>query len=29
MPPYVITDEEVEWALGQIEEVVTAAIGES
>jgi len=29
MPPYVITDEEVEWALGQIEEVVTAAIGGS
>ena len=25
MPPYVITDDEVEWALTQIEEVVTAA----
>ena len=25
MPPYVITDEEVEWALTQIEEVVTGA----
>ena len=24
MPPYVITDEEVDWALGQIEQVVTS-----
>jgi adenosylmethionine-8-amino-7-oxononanoate aminotransferase len=26
MPPYVITDEEVEWALGQIEQVVASAM---
>jgi len=26
MPPYVITDEEVDWALGQIEQVVAGAM---
>jgi adenosylmethionine-8-amino-7-oxononanoate aminotransferase len=26
MPPYVVTDEEVDWAIGQIEHVVTSAM---